>query len=119
MDAMSGIGDHMKKIAAMLKATDSMNHEAISGHADGIRENAENFSGFFAEPTDDPISEAAPAIWEQPGEFSRLTNALVDHAASLSDLAKNESAPEAMQAAFGAMAATCRDCHEVFRIKKH
>lgn len=60
-------------------------------------------------------TEAAPAIWEKPGEFkASLTKFQADSAAAMkADL----STQAAFGTQFGKVTANCKSCHESFRIK--
>jgi len=118
MDAMSGIGDNMKSVGGMLKsgsydanvAIDA--GDAIAGHA------GEALTKLFPEGSLEAPSEASPAIWTDWPKFQAYADDLQAAALALKTLAADGADPKAVAGAFGELAATCKACHEAFRIKK-
>jgi len=118
MDAMSAIGDQMKIIGQMLKsgglddAKVSAAAGAIAGHG------GEAMTRLFPENSLQHPTEATPAIWAEWPKFEALAGDLQSSALTLKDLAEDGAGKADISAAFGTLAATCKECHESFRVKK-
>ena len=67
----------------------------------------------FEANEDDPVSEAAPAIWQDFAGFTAKAEALVT-AAEAMDVASLEG----VKAGMGAVGGSCKACHEAYRAKK-
>lgn len=61
-----------------------------------------------------PKSEALPAIWQKPAEFAAANKRLVDATVAFKAAAAGGDLA-AVQAAFGAVGGSCKNCHETFR----
>lgn len=59
---------------------------------------------------------ASPKIWSDLQGFVKLRNELV--AASAAAVQAAKQGPDAFKAAFGKAAATCKKCHQAYRVKK-
>jgi len=118
MDAMSAIGDHMKSISAMLTGKTDFDGKLVSKQAEEIAGHAAIFPDHFKMRMDDQMTEAAPAIWEKPEEFSKQAEELAALATALSMRAAEAETGKVLMPDFQAVAGTCKSCHEQFRIKK-
>ena len=118
MDAMSSIAKNMKAIGAALKNGQTDDGQALAGLAKQIADHAAVFPSHFKDDKQDPISEATPAVWEQPEKFKELSDALASYGETFADLALTGASLEALNSEFGKMAGTCKACHEVYRAKK-
>lgn len=119
MDAMTEISKNVKIVGQMLKggaAYDPVEIEraakAIAGHA------GDAMTDLFPEGSLKSPSEASPAIWSEWPEFSDYAGNLQSSAQALEGLAAQGAEQKTVAAAFGKVAATCKTCHEAFRIKK-
>ncbi|HEY0943508.1 MAG TPA: cytochrome c [Steroidobacter sp.] len=63
-------------------------------------------------------TQALPEIWSKPAEFKAAMQMFSDAAPKLQAAADSGDAA-AIQAAFGDVGKTCKNCHEKFRAEKH
>lgn len=107
--AMKGIGDELKKPAP--------NVALIQKNAGTLAAAAPRVKGYFPKGTGPEAgikTEALPAIWQRPADFSAAADRLVgatknlQMAAATGDLAK-------IQPAVGAVGQSCKGCHDTFR----
>lgn len=61
----------------------------------------------------DPASEAAPAIWENFADFTVKAEAMVTAAEAI-----DVSSLDGLKASFRDVGASCKACHEAYRIEK-
>lgn len=59
---------------------------------------------------------ASPKVWENPKDFNEKGQVLAKAAANAA--AEAGKGADAFKAAFGAVGATCKGCHEVYRVQK-
>jgi len=67
----------------------------------------------FQAPETDPVAEAAPAIWETFDDFSAKAEGLVTAAEAL-----DTASLEGLKAGIGPVGASCKSCHEGYRLSK-
>ncbi|WP_434053765.1 MAG: cytochrome c [Roseibium sp.] len=119
MDAMTDISRNVKSVGQMLKGTAVYNPEEIKRAANAISGHAgDAMTELFPEGSLKSPSEASPTIWEEWPEFVTFADSLETSARALEDLAAQDADQKSVAAAFGKVAATCKTCHEAFRIKK-
>lgn len=119
MDAMTEISRNVKTVGQMLKGTAAYDPDEIARAAKAITGHAGNaMTELFPEGSLQHPSEASPAIWVEWKEFSDYAESLQTSARSLKDLAAQGAEQKTVAAAFGKVAATCKTCHEAFRVKK-
>ena len=119
MDAMTEISKNVKVVGQMLKGTAAYNPEEIERAAKAIAGHAgDAMTNLFPEGSLKSPSEASPEIWTGWPEFSDYAGRLQSSAQALEGLAAQGAEQKAVAAAFGKVAATCKTCHEAFRIKK-
>lgn len=119
MDAMTEISKNVKIVGQMLKGTSAYNPDEIARAAKDITGHAgDAMTTLFPEGSLMSPSEASPAIWTKWPEFSEYAGSLQSAAQALESLASQGAEQKAVAAAFGKVAATCKTCHEAFRIKK-
>lgn len=116
-DNFEAIGKAFKAVRGELEK-DAPDFTLIAASATDINTRAMKIEGHFPAGTsvDDGIkTEALPAIWEKPAEFSAAAKKLVDESAKLTELAAGGD-----KAAVGAQAMTmggaCKGCHDKFRL---
>lgn len=118
MNAMSSISKNLKKIFVTLKDESEFDANIIASSSREIMTHANKFPHMFPEGSTKHPSEAAPAIWERPDEFSKKAQDLITYANELTQLAEAKSDHSAIDEAFGKVKGTCKACHADFRIKK-
>ncbi|RRH78005.1 c-type cytochrome [Falsigemmobacter faecalis] len=67
----------------------------------------------FQAPETDPVTEAAPAIWEKFDDFSTKAESLVTAAEAL-----NTASLDGLKGSLGPVGASCKSCHEAYRLSK-
>ncbi len=115
MNAMSAIGKAVKSIATMVKGDTGYDRAALKAAASTIRgHSGDNLTRLFPAGSGGGKSEARPDIWQNWEQFEMLADELNRQAVHLASL---EARPSPME--FGKLAATCKGCHEKFRLKKN
>ena len=121
MDLMGGVGKATKEIGKMLKGEAAYDSDRVAELARAIAASGgRKMTALFPEGSIMGPSEARPEIWTNWQRFSDIAGDLTATATALADGAANsrdgsKGSPEAL---FGAMAKTCKGCHQDFRIKK-
>lgn len=114
MDMMKDLGATLKSLSAMSK-TGAHDATVVRDAGQKITQHAAHLAKMFPAGSDNAPSEAAPAIWTDRARFDELFDRMARAGAQLAATADNASAlPDQITA----VAATCRDCHEDFRIKR-
>ena len=118
MDAMKAIGKAMKTLGAMAKgeaAFDAPKVQAaskiISGHADAL----DRLFPDTKASRKSHVTEAAPAIWADKPAFLALAREMAQAADGLEKVGASGDLGASMKA----LGATCKGCHEKFRVKKN
>ncbi len=118
MEAMKDIGAATKALANLdwskpqvARATSAEQTKLIGDHAARIVE-------LFPRGSINGPSEAVPAIWEKPDEFSKIADQLEQASKRFAERAKTATSKDDVQAEFDAIAATCKSCHADFRKRK-
>lgn len=111
---MDAIGGHTKALASLIKGTVPLPDQA-SVHARALGSLAQIVPTLFPEDSREGKTEALPAIWEKPEDFKKAVMAFQTAAEGLSQVA--DSSPREMAPAFGALAKTCKGCHDNFKKK--
>jgi cytochrome c556 len=117
-DNLEEVGDSFKAIMDSLKSG-TPELAMIADKAQIINTNAGKITGHFPEGTsiaDGYDTEALPAIWEKPAEFSSAAERLVGASADLVAAAQSGDAAATGEAA-KAMGGACKNCHDQFREK--
>jgi cytochrome c556 len=124
MDAMERIGTATKSVGQMLRGKTAFDAGAIEAAANDIKAHAgAKMTDLFPEGSLKDPSEASPKIWQDWAGFEAKANDLAEKAGKLSTVAAAGSAStsegkQAISAAFGEVAGTCKSCHETYRVKK-
>jgi len=113
---MKSIGGHMGAIAGIFKG-ETGNQPNLATHTQGMLALSGITGSIFPQGSDFGETEALPAVWEKPGEFSKAVKMFQDAAANLNSAAMSGDMA-ATGAAFGGLGKTCKNCHENFREKK-
>lgn len=118
MDAMEAIGSQMKAVGGMLKSGEldperaTAAGQAIAGHG------GDALTKLFPEGSNAAPSEASATIWQEWDRFSAYADDLEQAATAMAETAAAGGDRKAVAAAFGALAGTCKACHESFRLRK-
>ena len=118
MDAMKAIDKTMKELGATAKGEAAFSAAKMKAASTTIQEHAGNCDRLFPDTKKSRkshVTEAAPAIWEQKPEFLALAKKMADAAGGLETI----GSPSELGGQMKALAATCKGCHEKFRIKKN
>ena len=119
MDAMGVISDNMKLIGQMLKGQQEYSLSEIAAAASRIADHSgKEITRLFPEGSTNSPSEAKPEIWLDWQTFGNEAKELKLTAEALSDVANAGADKKEVAIAFGALANTCKTCHEQFRLKK-
>ena len=115
-DNFEAMGRAMKGTADQFKSG-SPDIAVIRANAAVLAGAAPKVAGMFPKGTGvegNPKSEALPAIWQKPADFAAANKRLVD-ATKAFQAATAGGDMTAVQAAFGAVGGSCKNCHETFR----
>lgn len=121
MDHMGEIGKATKAIGRMMQDKAAWDPGAVRAHAAAIsRAGGPAITELFPEGSIRGPSEARPEIWAEWARFERIAEDLSVRASALADGAGNarDGGPRSPEKLFGAMARTCKACHQHYRIKK-
>ena len=112
MDRFARSKDNLKAIETYLRSGD---FDAIVPQAEEIRDWAAEMPDYFPEGSNQKPSAAAPEIWTNFHGFKTAAQTHYEAADGLVSAAMSKDA-DATMAAFSATAATCKSCHQSFRI---
>ncbi|HHC30202.1 MAG TPA: cytochrome c [Rhodobacterales bacterium] len=111
-EVMGLIGSNLKKIAPMAQGKADFDAAVAQAAFAKIAEKAAMVPGVFETRSNtDPEAEAKDALWDNWDDF-------VSKAAALQNAAEagaNVDSLEALQAAFGPLAGTCKSCHTAYK----
>ena len=116
-EAMKAVGKSAKTAGQMLKGEVPFDPATAAELFATMHASAEKFGGLFPEDSKTgEKTEAAPAIWEKPEEFkAKLAKFDGDISAAI---AAKPADLDAFKAAFQAVGANCKGCHQEFRVDK-
>ena len=111
-EAMGLVGSNMKKIASMVKGEVAFDPAAAQAAFAKIAEKAAAVPALFETPSNtDPESEAQDAIWETWEDFVAKAGDL----RTAAEAGTGVDSPEALAAAMGTLAGTCKACHSTYK----
>jgi len=113
---MKSVGGQIGAIITILKGQTG-NAANLAIHTQGLVNLSKISGSIFPEGSDFGETEALPAIWEKPGQFSKAVKMFQD-AADKMNAAAMSGDMAAAGAAFGGVGKSCKNCHENFREKK-
>lgn len=112
---MKQVGQAMKEATAYTSAQTPFDAAKVKGLMDGVAADAKKLKGLYpAGSGADPKTSADPKIWENKADFDKRLTEM----ASLAVAAGKAKDAETFKPAFKAMGATCKSCHDVYRMKK-
>lgn len=118
MDSMSAIAESMKALGGMVKSGEVDGAQAVALGA-RVAEEARKVPDLFAQEELQPMSEARPEIWQDFADFTAKAEAMSAAAATLAAQAPATLDRATLGKALGDIGATCKACHEVYRVKKN
>lgn len=111
---MKAVGQSMKE-AAGLNSPATFDAAKAKGAMDAVAGNAKKLHSLYPAGSDkDPKSAADPKVWENKADFDKRLTEM----ATLATAAGKTTTADAFKPAFGAVGATCKSCHDVYRKKK-
>ena len=112
--AMSVMGTHFGRVAAMANGRIPFNADAAASNA-AIAESMSKLPwAGFAEGTDAGNTKAKPEIWSDAAKFKTAQDNMQAEMTKLASIAKGGNI-DAIKAAVGATGGTCKACHDNFR----
>ena len=113
-NAMDANGGHVGAIKAILTEYPQAINLVVP-HAEAIAAVALTVPDMFPKGSDQPPTNALPAVWEKPDEFKAAAQKAHDLAQKLAETAQGGDV-QATLAAFGALGKEgCGGCHETFK----
>ena len=114
---MKNVGASMRVIGAMMKGAVPFDGVVAELAMRTMNSSAHGLPFLFPDGTQTGNdTEAAPAIWSDMAGFNAASAKFATDTMAAAEAAKNGE--EAFKAAFGAVGANCKGCHEKYRIKK-
>lgn len=110
---MSALGAHISAISMHVRGLVDDNG-FLDEHAKSLARTAAELGHVFPAGSDVGDSEALPAIWERPEEFTEVVAEAERAAAALAEAASSGDR-QAVGAALREVDAACRGCHDDFR----
>ena len=111
---MKQVGQTMKEATAL---TAPATYDAAKAKTlmDGVGAAAKKLHGLYpAGSGDDPKSAADPKVWTNKADFDKRLTEM----GTLAAAAGKTTSAETFKPAFGALGATCKSCHDIYRKKK-
>ena len=106
------MGQHFGRLGAMANGRIPFDAKVAADNADIVADMAKlPWAGFMPTATS---PKAKPEIWTDAAKFKAAADKLGAETTKLAAAAKTGS-PDALKAAFGAVASSCKGCHDSFR----
>lgn len=114
--SLSVMAAHFSRIGAMVNGQVPFDAAAAANNAQLVETLSRLPWAAFGAGTDKGETKAKAEIWSDAAKFKGYSDKLVTDTAKLNAAAKTGNA-DALKAAFGAVAGTCKACHDDFRSK--
>lgn len=117
-DNFEGIGDSFKLIRSNFEEGATPDLSAVEAAARDINDRAKEIRKHFPEGSGRDSgwdTEALATIWEKPEEFAAAQERLIEESATMAELAASGDA-EATAAHIKEVGASCKNCHDTFRL---
>ena len=105
---------HFARLGAMANGRVPYDAKAAAENAEVVNALAKLPWAAFAEGTDKGDTRAKPDIWKESAKFKEASDKMVAEVGKLNTAAKAGNL-DALKAAFGPAAASCKACHDNFR----
>jgi cytochrome c556 len=105
---------HFGRLGAMANGRLPYDAKAAAENAEVVNTLAKLPWSAFGEGTDKGDTRAKPEIWKESAKFKEASDKMVAEVAKLNTAAKAGNI-DALKAAFGPAAASCKACHDNFR----
>lgn len=112
--AFTVMGTHFSRIGAMVNNRVPFDAKVAAENADIVAEMAKLPFAGFGPGTDKGDTRAKPEIWTEMDKFRAGGTKLQEESVKLAAAAKGGNA-DALKAAFGEAAKTCKACHDSYR----
>ena len=111
---MKAVGQSMKE-AAGINTPATFDAAKAKTLMDGVAANAKKLHGLYPAGSDkDAKTEADPKIWQNKADFDKRLSEM----GALATAAGKTTTAETFKPAYAAVGATCKSCHDVYRMKK-
>lgn len=112
---MSNVGAATKALGNMIRGRSEFNTATAEQAMRSLASSAAAFPHYFPEGSETGgETEALPIIWDQKDDFTALAYKM--EAAAVAGIAAAKADLEALKGAFGAVAGTCKTCHQTYRM---
>jgi len=113
--AMKQVGQEMKEAGAFNSASTPYDAAKVKTLMDTIAADARKLKGLYPPDTaSDPKTAADPKIWQDKADFEKR----LDQMGALALSVEKAKDSDSFKTAFGTLGATCKSCHDVYRMKK-
>ena len=113
--AFTVMGTHFGRIGAMASGRAPFDGAAAAANADVVAEVAKlPYAGFVDGTSGSEKGQPKANVWTERAKFDAAAKKMQDEVAKLAVVAKTNNLDQ-LKVAFGAAAATCKDCHDNFR----
>ncbi|MEL6642421.1 MAG: cytochrome c [Pseudomonadota bacterium] len=111
MHGMKSIAQATRTVALMARGEEAFDAEALADAADVLEAEHLRIPALFEVPTQDPVSEALPAIWETWDDFEAKSERGLEAVQQV----RAATTLGELQEALGALNQSCRACHQIYR----
>ncbi len=113
--AFTVMSTHFARIGAMVQGRVPFDGAAAATNADIVREmSVLPYAGFVEGTSGTEKGQPKANVWTERAKFDAAAKKMQDEVAKLAVVAKSNNL-DALKAAFGPTAATCKSCHDDFR----
>jgi len=112
--AMKAVGQSMKE-GAGINSPATFDAAKAKTIMEGVAANAKKLHSLYPAGSDkDAKTEADPKVWQNKADFDKRLTEL----GTLATTASKATTAEAFKPAYAAVGATCKSCHDIYRMKK-
>lgn len=112
---MKQVGQTMKEASAFTSPATPFDAAKVKGLMDKLAGDSKKLHGLYpAGSGADPKTAADPKIWDNKADFDKRLAEM----GALATTAGKAASTDAFKPAFGAVGATCKGCHDLYRKKK-
>lgn len=112
MEGMTKTADAFKIVGLMARGETPFDADIAQAAITEIGIQAARIDALFAEPADDPKSEAKAIIWSEYDQFLDIASTMENRAQSLANAV---TTPQDLRLVMSELGATCKSCHERYR----